>query len=616
MSIVFYEKSENIVSTGGGPGEPQSHFVVHNYSNEIINVYYIDHQGSYVLYGTLLPQGEYSQRSVFTHSWLIESESGSIAFKFFPTESGAIEVFPSRQTFVQSQESVVEGWSSAWGYGVPDVIKALNLSEDYQKLPENENSNNGILNLLNVPAAWQAGFTGSGVKVAVLDGGIYPHPEVSVSTRWDIFENDGDTTPAVSSWELHGLGVASVIAAKYEETKNSDSDEYDITGVSPDVELIDIKLSAGQGSTDKLIADSIIYATDLGAKVIQISQVNSDRVFNTLINEAVDYAYLNGALVIWAAGNFGLEGPTGPAGSSYLGKSIAVGNFDIGSMSPFSTSNLSGDAPSPFLFAPSTGYYPDYDNGYRHLNDAGTSFSSPYVSGIAALLFQKYPDASVSDIINMLLDSGWQPSIGQNAILDSAGNRIIGLDEFEDAELSPTVTDIVLVSGGSDQYKIEQSSGSRTIQSNDSSEIIDISGSERIQFDNLSVAYDLNDKAGDALELISALTGTVYLNDRGIIGQVIHLLDTNQDRDDVAQIAIDAVLGSNWDEEMLVQHLLVNVYGVTNSDLTTEILIDVKEQSNFTDFDLFWSIAESDAAHGIVDIVGLSQTGVEYIPFG
>ena len=64
------------------------------------------------------------------------------------------------------------GFSNLFGYGMPDLIKALELDVgplEINKLRTSQFNNNVALNALNALEAWQAGYTGSGVKVGVFD---------------------------------------------------------------------------------------------------------------------------------------------------------------------------------------------------------------------------------------------------------------------------------------------------------------------------------------------------------------------------------------------------------------------------------------------------------------
>ena len=65
-----------------------------------------------------------------------------------------------------------DGYSNLYGYGIPDLNKALGLNinrDDLQKLKESEYNNNVSLNALNALEAWKAGYTGKGVKVGIFD---------------------------------------------------------------------------------------------------------------------------------------------------------------------------------------------------------------------------------------------------------------------------------------------------------------------------------------------------------------------------------------------------------------------------------------------------------------
>ena len=94
---------------------------------------------------------------------------------------------------------------------------------------------------------------------------------------------------------------------------------------------------------------------------------------------------------------------TGTALAQKTLSAIAVGDFVLtkDALSPFT--NVPGLNPFPWVVAPSTGYVADQNSGFSYFEDGGTSFAGPYVAGLAALLFQKYPAASAKFIIERII---------------------------------------------------------------------------------------------------------------------------------------------------------------------------------------------------------------------
>ncbi|HDZ08470.1 S8 family serine peptidase [Pseudohongiella sp.] len=609
MPIQFLPDDEDVRSTNTGS---QTAFTIENNTEGLIGVFWIDHSGSYKPYGYVSPGGEHSFNTNTGHPWFIETVNDD--FKFFPTQKGVIEVNNKGPVFVtenDSSEQFFGTWSTLWGHGVPDVAKALDIDDAHTPLIETQMNNHAILNMLNVPAAWAQGLRGDGVKVAVLDSGIYTHEELEVFHEYDVTTRKNDS--GATAEYLHGLRVASPIAARYDEHKYNGSPVPDISGVAPNAQIIDVRITQqGGGSNAENIKQGIDHALQQGAKVIQISQINNGNFVSPIIMESVKKAFDSGALVVWAGGNFGSPNPTGLALSSLTGMSISVGNYNFDNRQPFGSSNLAGVVKSPYVFAPSNGYYPDGNEGYERVVDGGTSYASPYVSGIAALLFQKYPDATVSDIIDLIVESSWIPSVGRGAVFNSNGNRIVNLDLLDQVTLDTAATDVILVDGQIAQHSFTVDSADKRILTFDNQQF-DFTGADRIKFDDRALAFDMEGKAGDALEIMFALTQRLYFDDPNIVGILLNKLDTLH-RDEVVEFAALNVLGPNWDARQLIATTAQNIYGLGPDSGIVDVLLAVQNTSGASDMDLFWDLAESEQNHVNIGLVGMQADGLEYNP--
>ena len=219
---------------------------------------------------------------------------------------------------------------------------------------------NGLLPWLGVTSD-NSGW-GAGVKVAVLDSGIVPHPDLprfSKSIAIVPFSADFARTNG------HGTAVASLIAGT------------DVTapGVAPAAELISIRISDDDGKADSFaMAAGILAAVDEGVDLINISM--GTPVDNPLIAEAVAYANDHDVLIIASSGNSEGADATYPAAYPSV---ISVGAVDArGEHLEFSNYGkyLS-------LTAPGYGVNAAWP-GNRHTRLSGTSASAPIVTGAIA----------------------------------------------------------------------------------------------------------------------------------------------------------------------------------------------------------------------------------------
>jgi len=164
-----------------------------------------------------------------------------------------------------------------------------------------------------------------------------------------------------------------------------------------------VKVADDKGRVQaSIVAEGIMWAVDNGASIINISLELKEPSLE--LEDAIEYAWRRGVLIIAAAGNDGSELPIYPA---YYEKSIAVaatGQDDT--LAPLSKHSDWVDVAAPGFNIYST--LPDDSYGYK----TGTSFATAYVSGIAALLFDIVSDTNgngrVNDEVRAIIEGGCQ----------------------------------------------------------------------------------------------------------------------------------------------------------------------------------------------------------------
>ena len=203
---------------------------------------------------------------------------------------------------------------------------------------------------------------GQGVTVAVIDSGITGHPSLaSVQiTHYDLV-NDG------SAFNGHGTAMASLIAGN----------DPNVGGVSPAAKLLDLRVADTNGeSNTALVSSAIIKATDLGARVINISLGATGD--SPVLDEAVRYAQSRNVVVVAAAGNEQQTALSMPAGIPGV---LSVGAVDAnGTQAYFSNS---GEGLT--LAAPGVGIVSGYADN-KLVIGSGTSQATAITSGVVAYL--------------------------------------------------------------------------------------------------------------------------------------------------------------------------------------------------------------------------------------
>ncbi|WP_229073890.1 S8 family serine peptidase [Actinoplanes sp. DH11] len=249
------------------------------------------------------------------------------------------------------------------------------------------------LKQIKVPTAWST-TTGKAVKVAVVDTGVSGVGDLSgkVLRGYDFVNNDNNASDDGDF--PHGTVVASLIAAK---ANNSTG----MAGVCTQCQILPVKVldSAGSGSYSD-VAAGIIYAAKQGAKIINLSLGGAGD--SPVLKDAVAYANGRGALVVAAAGNEGSSQRQYPAA---YGDVLAVGatNTRTGGtaradFSSYGSSWVDVAAPGITAGMRNNGQYcwdgntaACWDWYYNDYEVQGTSFAAPLVAGVAALVHSKNP---------------------------------------------------------------------------------------------------------------------------------------------------------------------------------------------------------------------------------
>ncbi len=275
--------------------------------------------------------------------------------------------------------------------------------------------------------AYDAGATGAGVTVAVVDTGVDDsHFDLSgklVSGSTNIVTGNPAQQRDIDG---HGTQVAGIIAAK--------RNNRGAHGVAFDARILSLRAdepgSCDQDCTflDTDVAAGVNRAIDLGARIINLSLGSSDPVSFSLLN-AFRRAAAADVLVVVSAGNESALASTNSIATlasdpSIAGHVIVVGAVDrTGALASFS--NRAGtDLQDYFLVAPGDDVVTTGLNGAL-FRVSGTSFSAPHVSGAAALLLDLFPDLTGAELADLLLSSA--RDVGAPGVDDVFGRGALDL---------------------------------------------------------------------------------------------------------------------------------------------------------------------------------------------
>ncbi len=248
----------------------------------------------------------------------------------------------------------------------PYVIQEVENSVEYC-IPK------GIMNL-NCEKLWNEGYTGKGIKVAILDTGCDIN-HVCLKDRIVAYQNytfNGNRDD-VTDIKGHGTHVAGIIAGN--RTKNG------VTGIAPDCELVICKVISTSGGFDKDVVRGLQFAISQEVDIINMSVGGQGD--NLTIHSLIKKANELGIPVVCASGNYGSRNELiYPGGYEEV---IEVGAVDSNNkICTFSNATKGVDIYSYGKDITST--YP----GNRYAKLDGTSQATPHVTGVLALLKQKF----------------------------------------------------------------------------------------------------------------------------------------------------------------------------------------------------------------------------------
>jgi hypothetical protein len=262
----------------------------------------------------------------------------------------------------------------------------------------------------NAIAAYNAGATGAGVKIGIIDSGINPNL-ADFAGRIDPASGDVAGTRGVSDEGGHGTAVASVAAGARNGTGTMGV-AFEATIISERADEVgSCATKDGCSFFDDAIAAGIDAARLGGAKVINMSLGGSSPGATLLA--AMQRAVNAGIVLVISAGNDSTANPDPFAltpAQKFPGMVIIAGSvgvqtptgIDVSQISDFS--DKAGTGANYYLMALGFNDLAP-DNTGKQYYCSGTSFSAPTISGAVALMAQAFPNLTGQQIVKILFDS-------------------------------------------------------------------------------------------------------------------------------------------------------------------------------------------------------------------
>lgn len=327
----------------------------------------------------------------------------SNVFTIIPAISGRLPAKAIEALKNNPQVEVVE---------VDYTVQALEYS------PENELGNSWGADQINADAALAAGYSGEGIKVAVLDSGVnFNHFDLRDNFNFSANEVGYDFVSDDFFPEDvygHGTHVAGILAAA--------SNGFGIVGVAPNAQIVALRVLDDNGEgTASTIIEALQWIQNYNAahpeSPIRITNNSYGTGSNSSqLEAAFDVLASSGVLHIGSAGNEGSAAGNGNnvnypakyasvvavaaldknnqrASFSSTGSDVEIAAPGVAILSTWKDGTNSA-GPQPFSFA---GYASEY-----FIEANGTSMASPHVAGVAALLMASNPSYTAEDVRNKM----------------------------------------------------------------------------------------------------------------------------------------------------------------------------------------------------------------------
>ena len=271
------------------------------------------------------------------------------------------------------------------------------------------------MHMINATALWDAGITGRGARVAIIDSGIRRDHDDFNQTFIERGFNYITNTTAVLDTDGHGTGVTGVIAA----VRNN---RFGMAGLVDQATIIPLQVFEGRTTNLNLAIAAVYDAVDVfDADVINMSWGIIGGGASQALEIAINHATSRNVIVVAAVGNSGTTAYSFPAAFSNV---IGVGAVDYtGTVAGFSQRNTSVFVTAPGVDVITVGIR----DRYTFMYDTGTSIAAPFVTAMAAAARSMNPDITVAQFRTALQNSAVTIGGGYNT---SYGHGIIDMERF------------------------------------------------------------------------------------------------------------------------------------------------------------------------------------------
>ncbi len=283
----------------------------------------------------------------------------------------------------------------------------------------------------------------------------------------------------MSGTPMHGTHVSGIIAA---DRNNG----IGVKGIADNVKIMMVRAVPDGDEHDKDVALAIRYAVDNGAKVINMSFGKSFSPQKNWVDSAVKYAESKGVLLVHAAGNDGAN-----VDSTFNFPTPHFKN-DTTEATDWITVGASGDPKGQGLvadfsnygkkevdvFAPGVQIYSSLPGGNKYGNLSGTSMASPVVAGLAAFVWEYYPNLTVQQLKYVIENSTVAPDINVTTPITNTSVSLADISKsggivnaYEAVKLADRISKDGNAAGQETKMKVKQKHDKKKIKTEESKKV-------------------------------------------------------------------------------------------------------------------------------------------------
>ena len=200
---------------------------------------------------------------------------------------------------------------------------------------------------------------------------------------------------------------------------------------------------------------------------------------------------------------------------------------------------------------------------------------------------------------------------GDDILRGLAGNDILTGGAGNDTLSGGTGNDTALYSGPRSEYTVSTIFNSLTVSgSDDGSDLL--TDVERLKFDDINLAFDLEGNAGITAKILGAVFGPESVSNKDYVGIGLSLLDDGMTSEELASLAVSAAGIKTY--AGVVDTLWENLVGVGPTDAQAAPYVSMLHNGSMSVGELAMFAAELDLNENNIDLIGIAETGLDYFP--